>query len=256
MGHPSSDGTPDCSAFVRVRPGRAEARGGDGAMAGDAGAEKSLRDAVNDEVGITADGRGEVGVSGRGEGEVALVDLGVARLRERAQHEVAEDALFRLAFNARGQFLIHARSDGDVFRHFVLAGIAALSVRFAALAAGLHAAHGQRSKTERMTEAGGELFKLNNAARIGLLVNAVERGDAEILKPDGDALIGGEHELLDEAIGPGALGAGDAAHLAVLVELDDRLGQIEIDGAALFAALVHEDGEVLHSFEFRALSDG
>ena len=82
-------------------------------------------------------------------------------------------------------------------------------------------------------------------------MNAVERRDAKILKPDGDALVGGEHELLDEPIGPGALGARDAAHLAVLVELDDRLGQVEIDRAALFAALVHEDGELLHPFEFR-----
>ena len=105
-------------------------------MAGDAGAEKSFGDAVHDEVGIAADGRGEVGVSGRGEGEVAFVDLGVAGLRERAQHEVAEDAFFRLALDARGEFLIHARRDGDVFRHFVLAGIAALAMRFAALSAG------------------------------------------------------------------------------------------------------------------------
>ena len=104
-------------------------------MAGDAGAEQRLRDAVHDEVGIAANGRGEVGVGGRGEGEVALVDFGVAGLRERAQHEVAEDALFRLALNARGELLIHARRDGDVFRHFVLAGIAALAVRFAALSA-------------------------------------------------------------------------------------------------------------------------
>ena len=106
-------------------------------MAGDAGAKKRFGDAVDDEVGIAADGRGEVGVGGRGEGEVALVDLGVAGLRERTQHEIAEDALFRLALDARGEFLIHARSDGDVFRHFVLAGIAALAVRFTALGAGL-----------------------------------------------------------------------------------------------------------------------
>ncbi len=122
-------------------------------------------------------------------------------------------------------------------------------MRFAALAAGLYALDRKWPEAERIAEAGGELFELDDAARFGLLVDAVERRDAEIFKPDGDALVGGEHELLDEAVGPGALGAGDAAHLAVLVELDDRLGQIEIDGAALLAALVHEDGEALHALE-------
>ena len=70
---------------------------------------------------------------------------------------------------------------------------------------------------------------MDDAAWFGLLVDAVERRDAEILKPDGDTLVGGEHELFNEAVGPGAFGAGDAAHLAVLVELDDRLGEIEIN---------------------------
>ena len=218
-------------------------------MAGDACAEQRFGDAVDDEVGIAADGRGEVGVGGRGEGEVAFVDLGVARLAERAQHEVAEDALFRLALNARGELLIHAGRDGDVFGHFVLAGIAALAVRFAALVARLYALHGKWPKTKRITESGGELFELDDAARIGLLMDAIERGHAEIFKPDGDALVGGEHEFLDEAVGPGALGARDAAHLAVLVEFDDRLGQVEVDGPTLFAALVHEHGEAFHALE-------
>ena len=80
-------------------------------------------------------------------------------------------------------------------------------------------------------------------------MDAVERRHAEILEPNGDTLVGGEHELFDEAVGPGALGAGDAAHLAVLVELDDRLGQIEVDRSALFAALVHQHGESFHPFK-------
>ena len=108
---------------------------------------------------------------------------------------------------------------------------------------------GQRAEAERVAEAGGQLLELDDAARLGFFVNAVERRDAEIFKPCGDALVGGEHELLNEAVGPGALGFGDAAHLALLVELDDRLGQVKINGPALFAALVHEDGEVLHALK-------
>ena len=78
---------------------------------------------------------GEMRVGRSGQREVAFVDLGVARLRERAQHQVAQDALFRLALNARGELLIHARRNGDVFRDFVLARIAAAAVGVAALTA-------------------------------------------------------------------------------------------------------------------------
>ena len=124
---------------------------------------------------------------------------------------------------------------------------AALGV--AAVAPGLDALDRKRPEAERIAEAGGELFKLDHAARVGLLMNAVERRDAEVLKPGGDALVGGEHEFLDEAVGPGALGAGDAAHLAVLVELDDRLGQVEVDAAALLATPVHQHGELPHELE-------
>ena len=130
------------------------------------------------------------------------------------------------------------------------ARIAATATRFTALGAELYAFHRKRSKAKRKAEARGELFELHDAARFGLLMDTVERRDAKIFKPDGDALVGGEHEFLDEAVGPGALGAGDAAHLALLVELDDRLGKVEVDGAALFAALVHENGEALHALEF------
>ena len=110
---------------------------------------------------------------------------------------------------------------------------------------------GRGPRPRRIAEARGELFKLDDAARLGFLVDAVERRNAEIFNPDGHALVGGEHELLDEAVGPGALGAGDAAHFAVLIELDDGLGKIEIDRSALFAALVHEDGELFHALEVR-----
>ena len=129
-----------------------ETRLGSTSAAGDAGAEQSFRDAVHDEVGIAADGRGEVSVGGRGQGEVALVDLGIARLRERAQHEVTEDALFRLAFDARGQFLIHARRDGDVFRHFVGAGGRPVRCDCAAVLARDYALDGQRAKAKRVAE--------------------------------------------------------------------------------------------------------
>ncbi len=76
--------------------------------------EDALEDAMDEEVGKAADGRGEVGVAGGGEGKVAVVDLGVARLFERAQHEIAEDALLGLASDFGGELLIHGGSDGDL----------------------------------------------------------------------------------------------------------------------------------------------
>ena len=75
------------------------------------------------------------------------------------------------------------------------------------------------------------------------------RGHAEALVPVGDALVGGEHELFDEAVGPVAVRAEDALHRAFVVELDDGLGEIEVDGAALLALAVEDLGEREHALE-------
>ena len=169
---------------------------------------------MNDQVGVAADGRGEVGVRGRGQRKVAFVDLGIAGLLERAQHQVAQNPLLRLAFDFGGQFLIHARRDGNIFGHLVLARAAAAAVGVAPLSAGLDALDRQSAQAERVAEGGGQLLELDYAARFGLLMNSVERGHAQILKPGRHALVGRQHELLDEAVGPSALRLGDAAHLA------------------------------------------
>ena len=89
----------------------------------------------------------------------------------------------------------------------------------------------------------GGLFEVDDAFGIGLFVDAVDGGHAEAMVPVGDALVGGEHELFDEAVGPGAVGAEDALHLAFVVEVDDGLGKIEVDGAALLALAVEDFGE-------------
>jgi len=49
-------------------------------------------------------GRSEVRVARRSQRKVAFVDLGVARLLERAQHQVTENPFLGLALDLRGKF--------------------------------------------------------------------------------------------------------------------------------------------------------
>ena len=88
--------------------------------------EDGFEDAVDEQIGIAADGRGEVGVAGGGEGEVAVVDFGVARLLEGAQHEIAENALLGFTGDFGGELLVHGWGDGDLLRDFDLLRLGAV----------------------------------------------------------------------------------------------------------------------------------
>ena len=182
---------------------------------------------VHHQVGIAADGRSEVRVRLGGQREVAGVVGAVARLLERPQHELAENALLGLAFDLRHQLLILPRRDGDTLgQHDLLARLAAVAPR---LGHG-ETAHGNGPHPERVAEGGGDFFELHHAARVGRLVNAVNerhRGHA-----GGHRFIGGQHELLDDAVRDVARGAAHPGHGAPLVEFDHGLGQVEVDGAA------------------------
>ena len=205
---------------------------------------------MDQQVRKAADGRGEVGVAGGGEGKVAVVDLRVARLFERAQHEVAEDALLGLAGDFGGELLVHRGGDGDLLRDLDLAGLGAVRggarVGGAVIRLDAEARDGQRSDAERIAEGGGEVFKIVDALGVGRLVDAVDGSNALVFEVGGHGFIGREHELLDQAMGEEPLGAGDAFHQAVLVELDERLGKIEVDGAAALALLVEDLSQLLH----------
>ena len=108
------------------------------------------------------------------------------------------------------------------------------------------ALHGHRAQAERVSEAGGDVLELQDALRGGLLVDAEDGRDAVGFQMGGDGLVGGQHELLDEAMGEVAGRAGDAGHLAPLVEFDQGLGEVEVDGAALDALAVEDLGQVAH----------
>ena len=61
--------------------------------------------------------------------------------------------------------------------------------------------------------------------------------------------IGGEHELFNDAMSDIALAAGDVGHALLIVEFDNRFGQIEIDGTVFVAAGVEQKREALHGAE-------
>src|SRR5216684_1254229 len=217
---------------------------------------------MNDEVRISANGRGEMRVLIEAEGEMAKRLGGVASLFEGTQHEVGDDALFRFADDLFDQPLIMLRRDAQVAsreRH-LHAALAAVAERVGA--AGLRGrgnaamANGdfalvQVFDPERITEGASQLFELEDFAGVGLFVNAMERFDAAAKKICGDSAIGGEHELFDEAVSDIALAARDIGHALLFVEFDDRLGKIEVDGAALVAAGIQEQSKLLHIAEAR-----
>src|SRR6185312_3830787 len=68
---------------------------------------------------------GEMRVSIRGQGEVAFIELRIARLLERTQHQERQHALFRLAGDLLHQLLVHARGYVDFFRQLDGRGAAA-----------------------------------------------------------------------------------------------------------------------------------
>ena len=70
---------------------------------------------MHDQVGVAADRRREVRVTGCRQREVAQVFFRVARLLERPQHQVAQDAFLRFPGDLGGQLLVHAGSDVYVF---------------------------------------------------------------------------------------------------------------------------------------------
>src|SRR6266849_4740653 len=164
--------------------------------------ERPLQDTVNDEVGIPANERGEMGVLVEAEGEMAERLGGVAGLLEGTQHEVGDDALFGLADDLLNQALIVLRRDVQfaVWERHLHATLAAVAVGVGA--AGFRG-RGDAAMTngdlalvqvfdaERVTEGAGQLFELENFARVGLLVNAMQRLYAALPEVTGNGAIGG-----------------------------------------------------------------
>ncbi len=91
-----------------------------------------------------------------------------------------------------------------------------------------------------------ELHELDDPLRVGPLVDAVEGAGAGAVERRRHGLVRGQHELLDEAHAVEALVAHDARHLPRFVEDELRLRQVEVERAALVAALAHQLRELVH----------
>ena len=100
-----------------------------------------------------------------------------------------------------------------------------------------------------VAESAGQVFELENFARVGFFVDTVKGIDAALLKITIDSAIGGEHEFFDKAMSDVAHAAADADHALLIVEFDDLLGEIEVDGAVFVAALIQKQRQLFHVVE-------
>src|SRR5437868_1634942 len=224
--------------------------------------ERPLQRAMNDKVGVAADGRSEMRVLVEAQREVAERIRGVASLFEGTQHEVRDDALLGLAGKFANEALVVLRCDAQILlgagksdAHAALATFAG-GVRPSSACGGRDAAvaHGdfalmQTFDSQRIAEGARELLKFQNFFGVGFLVDAMKRFDAALKQVSSDSAIGSKHELFDEAMRDIALAASDVDHFLLLVEFDDALREIEIDGAVFVATGVEQECEFLHVAE-------
>jgi hypothetical protein len=95
----------------------------------------------------------------------------------------------------------------------------------------------------------GEFLEFEDFANVGFFVDAMKTLDAAVDEVVSDGTISGEHEFFDDAVGDVAFTAADVGHAPLFVEFDDGLGEIEIDGAVVFAAGIEEQSEAAHDKE-------
>src|SRR5215831_186232 len=219
-----------------------------------------FEDAMNDEVGIAANGRSEVCVLVEAESEVAERIGGVASLFERAKHEVGNDAFFRPPGEFLDQALVVSWRDVDIGarKRDALLALAAVAAGFRAAGLGrgrnLAVADGDFAlveilDSEGVAESAGEFLEFEDLADLGLFVDAMKGLEAAASQVVGDGAVGREHEFFNDAVSEVAFAAADVGHALLFVKFDDRFGEIEVDGPVVFAASVEEKSESAHSAE-------
>ena len=107
---------------------------------------------------------------------------------------------------------------------------------------------------QRIAERVRQFFELEHFFRIRFFVHAMQRSDAALLEILRHGFVRRQHEFLDDPVRDIPLAAHDAEHAPLVVELDDRFGQIEINRAARDAPLVQQQRQLLHAPEIRSTS--
>src|SRR5216684_3592257 len=212
-------------------------------------AQHVFQNPVHDEVRIASDRRCKVRVTGRRQREMPQIFFRIPCLLERPKHQVTENAFLRLPRDLLRQFLIHARRDVNFLGHFDLSDALAGTIRRSPVGFQVHPLDGQRTYAQRIPKSGGDDFEVVNPFGVRLFVNPVERSGALRLDILGDALVGREHEFLNQPVCHIAFRARDALHQSELVEFDHRLRQVEVDRSPSMAFAVQDQSQVTHEFE-------
>src|SRR5437879_6439984 len=89
-----------------------------------------LQNAMDDEVGISPNGRSEMRVFGEAKSEMPQGLGGITSLLQGTQHEVGDDAFFRFAHDLSNQALIMLRRDAQLAarEHHLHAAFAAVTI--------------------------------------------------------------------------------------------------------------------------------
>ena len=180
--------------------------------------QQRLDDPVNDQIRIAPDRRSEMRIARRGQSEMALVLLAVFRLLQRTQHEIGQDSLLRLSRDFRREPLVHLRRHRYLLRNLVVLRLVSPLVPcsspllLAPVGLHLHPLHRQRPNSKRVAERGRGVFEFDHPLRLRHLVDPIDRGRPQLLDPRRDAFVGGQHELLDQPVGPAAGRSHDVPH--------------------------------------------
>jgi hypothetical protein len=105
------------------------------------------------------------------------------------------------------------------------------------------------AQAERIAERASQFLEFDHLFRVGFFVRPVQRAEAAPIQIPRHLLVGQQHELLDQPVGDVPLAAGDGHHVAQLVELEHRFGQIEIDRPAFLPPRVEQQRQFLHQPE-------
>src|SRR5207302_6256398 len=101
--------------------------------------------------------------------------------------------------------------------------------------AGLRRRDVLRQRRRRHLERGELVDEPRDAIWIGAFVDAVQTWHPSALKQRRDRLVGGDHQVLDQAVGLRLYARGDRADVALVVERELVLGRFDHERASLRA---------------------